>query len=120
MVTKEQLDAGGIILESYDDKSLLYADAALDWLEDNTSLTIDRDNLAALPSGAKLFINQFPDLASRTDNVTSESIDGLSRSYSSSTKNDLILDLARGLLGKYLTGQVSFKPAGKRWLVYGS
>ena len=120
MVTKEQLDAGGIILERYDEKALLYADAALDWLEDNTSLKIDRDNLVALPSGAKLFINQFPDLASQTDNVTSESIDGLSRSYSSSTKNDLILDLARGLLGKHLTGQVSFKPAEKRWLVYGS
>lgn len=119
MVTKEQLIEAGIILESYDSKSLLFADAGLEWLEENTTIEVDRSNLSALPSCAKAFLCQFPWVASRADNVTSESIDGLSRSYSSSTKNSLIYDLASALLGKYLISQVSFVPAKKRWFNYG-
>ena len=114
-MTKEELLEANIYLDDYDSKTLLFFEAGLEWLENNTSVTVDRSNLGALPACAKAFLVQFVPIASRSENIASESIDGLSRSYNSGDKKTLILDLASSLLGKYLVGQVRFISAKKRW-----
>ena len=60
MVTKEQMIEAGIILENYDPKSLLFADAGVESLEENTTIEVDRSKLIALPSCAKGFFVPIP------------------------------------------------------------
>jgi len=95
--------------------ALLYAESAIDWIEQNTTLVVDRTNLSALPAGAKLFILRYGDVMRTDTTVTSESLGGMSQSFSTETRNSLLLDLAYDLLGAYIKSQVTFTAAQIRW-----
>lgn len=95
--------------------SLLYAEAALDWLKENTTLEINQTDLSSLPAGAKLFITKYGEIMSTNAMVTSESIGGMSQSFNTANKSGLIYDLAYDLLGQYMKSQVTFTAAQKRW-----
>lgn len=113
MTTSDFINAGIAI----DDTpiALLYAESAIDWIEKNTTLVVDRTNLSALPAGAKLFIMRYGDVMRTDTTVTSESLGGMSQSFSTETRNSLLLDLAFDLLSGYMTSQVKFFTAQKRW-----
>lgn len=99
-----------------DAKSLLHAESALDWLRDNTTLEISQSDLSNLPAGAKLFITKYGEIMSTNAMVASESIGGMSQSFNTANKSNLIYDLAYDCsLGKYLKSQVTFTAAQKRW-----
>jgi hypothetical protein len=47
--------------------------------------------------------------------VTSESIGGLSQSFDSTSKDNLLWQYAESLLGKWLKSQMSFVQAKRKW-----
>ena len=112
-MTAQQLIDAGIILDSTSPADLLAAEAALDWIRANTIIT---ETLENLPAGAKLFIIKYCSAIGTPIGVASESIDGLSQSFSGTDKQTLILELAQSLLGSYLNSQVTFTPAKRKWL----
>lgn len=93
----------------------LYAAAALDWIECNTTLVVERDKLDSLPAGAKLFILKYGSIMSTDTTVTSESLGGMSQSFSAESRSNLLYDLATEFLGDYMKSAVSFVPATSRW-----
>lgn len=99
--------------------SALYVGAAIDWINGNTTLVIDRNDLQAsvkaLPDGAKLFICRYYEIMSTDGNVTSESIGGMSQSFGTATKTAQLYQIASELIGDYLKGQVHSVPNVSKW-----
>lgn len=98
---------------SVDDKTVLSVESALEWLEHNT--TIDVSDVENLSASARLFISKFVEIQKRNSTVSSESIEGLSLSFSSDKTEDLIWSKAQELLGDYLKSRIRFVAAQKRW-----
>lgn len=96
--------------------AILDAECALYWIKHNTTLTIDKENLSELPAGAKMFILKFNEIMNTNTTVSSESLGGMSQSFRTTSKSELIDDLASHLLGDYYSGSsVSFIPAKRGW-----
>lgn len=100
-------------------KTLLYINSALEWLEEHTTLEFDKNSIEsvqALPASAKLFlIKCCTEILSKNMDVTSESIAGMSKSYSGKSVETLMLNSAKQLLRKYLKPNVRCYPCKKRW-----
>lgn len=99
-------------------EALLYAEAALDWIKNNTTIPFTGDiatDLSNLPAGAKLFILRYGTIMQRDTTVSSESLGGMSQSFRESSSYDLLYDLASQLLGNYLASQVSFVASQRTW-----
>lgn len=107
------INAGIRIGESDEDE--LYAEAALDWLKKNTSIPVG--SLENLPAGAKLFIMRYGSIMQSDSSIASESLGGMSQSFRSSSKADLIADLASQLLGDdVLSGSsITVVPVRRGW-----
>lgn len=115
-MTAEELNAAGIPISG--GNAALYAEAALDWMQEHTTLEFDRsdaESLAALPACAKLFVMKFAETMRIKSGVASQSIEGLSQSFSTTDTAALIWQLAESLIGKYLKSQVRVTPAMGRW-----
>lgn len=113
----EQLKAAGIPIRG-DAMSLLQAETALDWMAGHTTLTFDKadsGSINALPACAKLFVVKFCEAFRLREGVASQSIEGLSQSFTTTDKNALIWQLANSLLGDYLKSQVKVHQATRRW-----
>lgn len=113
MITLQQFNDLGIKISNE-----LIAYAALEFIAQNTTLTVKLDDvttLEALPYSAKLFISQYEEIVSASSVVASESIEGLSQSFKTGDKSALIWDLAESLLGGYLKGRIKFMPAQRKW-----
>lgn len=118
-MTVEELKALNLPIEATDETAL-YTEAAIDWLLENTILVIDKDDLVAsvekLPAGAKLFICRYYDvMATGGNGVASESIGGMSQSFTTDSKASLLWQLASELIGSYLKGQVHSVPNVSKW-----
>lgn len=113
MTASDFINAGIPIQDT--NEATLYAESALDWMAINTTLQIDRSNLSALPAGAKLFILKYSGIMNVDSTVTSESLGGMSQSFSTESREALLYDLASELIGSYLKSQVRFTPAQSRW-----
>lgn len=114
----EDLIAAGIPISGNDDMAVLRAEAALDWMKENTTLQFDKADaasIAALPACAKLFVEQYSDIMKQPTGVASQSIEGLSMSFSTTDKSTMLLQIARNLLGAYMKSQVHVYPARRRW-----
>ena len=98
-------------------EALLYAEAALDWIKNNTTINLSNlpADLSNLPAGAKLFIMRYGTIMQRDTTVSSESLGGMSQSFRESSSYDLLYDLASQLLGDYLASQVSFVASQRTW-----
>ena len=89
-------------------------EAALNWVSEHTTLVIDPDN--ELPSNVKLFVIKFCDLFATSVGVASESLGGMSQSFSTSNGTGLLLaDLATQLFGSAYKGRNRFVAATNRW-----
>lgn len=108
--------AAGITLSVNDQSAALRANAAVDWINENTTLAVeDADTLNKLPASAKLFVCKFVEAMGSRTGVQSQSIEGLSMTFASADKSTLIWQLAHTLLGGYMKSQVQFFPAKRRW-----
>lgn len=98
----------------------LYVGAAIDWINHNTTLKVEKEKLAnsvaILPDGAKLFICRYCDVMSADTNVVSESIGGMSQSFGSMSKAQQLWQLASELMGEYLKGQLRSVPHVSKWV----
>lgn len=114
MVTREQ--AQSLKLKS-DDESLLLIENALEWLDTNTSISVNRNNLENAQANVRLFISKYQEIMSLPFGVSSESAGGLSQSFNSADKNDMLLELATTVFGdeNVTTGKVRFVSAKSRW-----
>lgn len=101
-----------------DAMALLQAEAALDWMLEHTTLEFskeDAESIKALPACAKLFVVKYSEALSLREGVASQSIEGLSMSFSATDKSSLLWQLANSLLDGYLKSQVRVFPARRRW-----
>lgn len=118
-MTVEELKALNLPIEATA-KACLYVGAAIDWINGNTKLTVDKEHLTEsvekLPDGAKLFLCRYIDVMSADSNVTSESIGGMSQTFGSSTKAAQLWNDASELMGDYLLGQVRSIPNVSKWV----
>lgn len=116
-MTNEQVESLKLGIAPINDRVCLIVESAFDWIKDNTTLEIDVEDieaLKALPACVKLFVVRFFDVMTMTAGVQSESIEGLSQSFSSD-KGALIWEYAEELLGKWLKSRVRFVAAQNRW-----
>lgn len=117
-MTVEELKALELPIKA-NNTTVLYVGAAIDWINTNTTLVINKENLkesvAALPDGAKLFICRYYDVMSTDNNVVSESIGGMSQTFGTASKNAQLYMLASELMGDYLKGQVRSVPNTSKW-----
>lgn len=101
-------------LDINDSETAIMVDAALNWVTENTTLKIDPDN--ELPSNVKLFVIKYCDLLAPTLGVASESLGGMSQSFSiSGGAGFLLADLASQLFGEAYKGRNRFVTAQNRW-----
>lgn len=117
-MTVELLKDTGVPLEPTAENVLLLG-AGFDWLEENTTLQFNKENpeeVKALPDMVKLFLCRYAELMGNSGLITSESIGGLSQSFSSTQRSALLWDAAQTLLGPWLKSQVSSVPSVSRWL----
>lgn len=101
-----------------DAQTCLMVESALQWVLDNTVLEFDIENeeeLKALPAPVRLFILKYNEAMSISAGVSSESIEGLSQSFSTGDKAALLWDIAASLLDKWLVSPVRFVAATNRW-----
>lgn len=114
----ETLKAAGIPFSGSGDVAVLQAEAALDWMQENTTLQFDKADTAsleALPACAKLFVAKYCEAISLREGVASQSIEGLSMSFDTTNKAALLYQIATNLLGPYLKSQVRVMQARRRW-----
>lgn len=117
MMTSAELIAAGIPVSVNDSAAVLKANAALEWIVENTTLKVsleDTKSVEALPASAKLFVCKYMEVVGIKPGVSSQSIEGLSMSFDTTDKSALLWQLASGLLGQYLR-QVRVYPAKRRW-----
>lgn len=114
-MTQEQLESLNLGLPN-DAETLLMVESAVDWLIENTTLSVDKEDLSELPAGAKLFLVKFSKTLSRDQSISSESIESLSQSFRETGADELLWSIADALLGPYLKGRVRFVPATKAWI----
>ena len=101
-------------LDLSDAATAVMVDAALDWVARNTTVEIDQE--AELPANVKLFVVKYCDLFGQTAGVASESLGGMSQSFTGSGSLGMTLAaLARQLFGDAYTGGSRFIVAGNRW-----
>lgn len=113
MITLEQFKESGITISD-----VLVGNAALEYIANNTTLTVDLEDVEtvkALPFSAKLFITKYEEVVSASSIVASESIEGLSQSFKTGDKSDMLNDLLHTYLNPYIKGRITFVPATRRW-----
>lgn len=84
---------------------------AIDWLKNNT--TIDCAVGSELAPSVQLFICKYIEIIDLPTGVTSESVDGLSQSFTDN--QNLIDNLAKQHLNGFLKSKVKVIVATKRW-----
>jgi len=117
-MTNEQVELLKLGIAPINDRTCLLVESALQWVLDNTTLKFDMNSdtdLKALQSNVRLFVVKYFDVMAMTGGVTSESIEGLSQSFDTSNKSDLIWQFAEELLGKWLVSCVRFVTATPKW-----
>ncbi len=100
------------------DEMVLYVTAGLEWLQAHTKLVFDKNDIesvGALPAGAKLFLCKYAEIMIAPDNVSSESIGGMSQSFTQKSKDTLIWEAAQSLLNEKLLSQVRSVPHVSKW-----
>ena len=118
-MTAAELIAAGIPIPGENTVAVLHAEAALDWMQEHTTLVFDKadkESISALPACAKLFVVKYSEVLKRTAGLTSQSIEGMSMSFDASGDvNSSIWALANALLQGYLKSQVKVFTAKRRW-----
>lgn len=100
-------------LDINDTETKIMVDSALEWIKTNTTLVLDES--AELPSNVKLFVIKYCDLMTQTVGVASESLGGMSQSFSTSGAGFALADLATQLFGSAYKGRNRFITAQSRW-----
>lgn len=112
MITPEELVQAGIFPQA-DAQDCLWVESGLGWLKVHTTLPLDDLTLEQLPAGAKLFLQRYADVMEQ-GGIASESIEGLSQSFTGEDTQTLLISLAQNLLPEWFTA-VRFVPKQQMW-----
>lgn len=117
MITTENLKSLKLGIQPINDELCLLVESAINWINDNTTISVDKNNLEALQANARLFIIKYVDIMKLPVGISSESVSGLSQSFDTGNKEDMLLSFAYSLFGddKVTAGKVSFVSAKNRW-----
>lgn len=116
MITPQQLIQAGIFQQA-DTQDCLWAESGLGWLKVHTTLPLDQLSLDQLPAGAKLFLQKYADVM-ESSGIASESIEGLSQSFTGDNAESLLLTLAQNLLPEWFRS-IQFMPKQQLWTYHG-
>lgn len=117
-MTKQQIELLRLGIAPIDDRVILHCEAGLEWVKENTTLEFDMnkdEDIKALPSCVRLFLVKFNEVQAVSEGIASESIEGLSQSFTTGDKSALIWQIAEELLSPYLKSRVRFVTAQRRW-----
>ena len=112
MITPQQLIQAGIFQQA-DAQDCLWAESGLGWLKVHTTLPLEQLSLEQLPAGAKLFLQKYADVM-ESSGIASESIEGLSQSFTGDNAESQLLTLAQNLLPEWFRA-IQFMPKQQRW-----
>ncbi len=115
MITPADIEVLGLGISPIDERVCLEVEAAIEWVNANTTLKLDISDLNTFSAQSKLFIIAYIDICMISNGVQSESIEGLSQSFSGNSKFNMIWDLAEHYLGEHLISKVKFVKAQKRF-----
>ena len=118
MLTKEQAEKLSLPINPDSGVDLLLVENAFAWIKDNTTVTVDMDDLDNVPPTVRLFITKYIDIMQLPMGISSESASGLSQSFDTEKDPaDLLLAAAEAIFGdeNVTVGAVRFVGAKKRW-----
>lgn len=111
-MTGKDFEEAGMALPEPDGESLLMAEAALEWIQSHTKLSLPPE---ALPASAKVFVLKYVELMGQGVGVTSESLGGMSQSFASEGRDRQLRQLAASLLGAWMKPTGRVLPGQRRW-----
>ena len=112
-MTVEELSALGLPLDMKDAENALAVESGLAWIAQNT--TFVRQEGEELPANVKLFLLKFAETITQNGTVASESLGGMSQSFSTKEAGSLLRQYASELLGEWYKGGARFVPAVGKW-----
>lgn len=101
-------------LDMEDKETAIMVDAALEWVSENVSLKLDPE-ATELPNTVKLFVVKYCELMSQPTGVASESLGGMSQSFTTSNGAAALGNLAEQIFGAAYKGRNRFIAAISRW-----
>lgn len=111
-MTLYELDKLELPMDLSNPETAITVESALDWIAQNTTLKLDLTK--ALPANVKLFVMKYCDVFTMSAGVTSESIAGMSQSFSNDGAAILLRQYASELLSPYFSSG-KFIPSSRRW-----
>lgn len=111
-MTSEEIIALGIPVDMTSENALAI-ESGLAWIAQNTTFVPTEGE--ELPANVKLFLVKFVETICRNGSVTSESIAGMSQSFSTGEAGFLLRQYAEELLSEWYTGGAKFIPAVRKW-----
>ena len=117
MLTNEQVEKLNLQIQPVNDETCLLVENALNWIADNTTIKVNINDLENVQASVRLFLIKYIDIIKLPVGITSESISGLSQSFDTTDKYDLLISLARSIFGddNITAGKVRFVSATDRW-----
>ena len=94
-------------------ENVLAVESGLAWISKNTSFVQAKGE--ELPGNVKMFLVKYVEIICRNGTVTSESLAGMSQSFSTEEIGSLLRQYAETLLGEWYKGGAKFIPAVRRW-----
>lgn len=104
-------------IRSCDESTCILVESGIIWLKNNTKLNYDFEcaDFGALPANIKLFLHKYCQIMRLRPGIASESISGLSQSFTGDI-DELLRNAAESLLGEDIVkSAVSFVSASERW-----
>lgn len=116
MIGKENVESLNLQIPT-NAENLILVENALNWIERNTSVEVNTNDLSNTPATVRLFILKYLDILKLPDGVSSESATGLSQSFNNTDKNTLLMQAASSIFGDeaLIAGKVTFVSAQNPW-----
>ena len=118
MLTREQAEKLSLPINLDNGVELLLVENAFAWIADNTTVTVDMDDLDHVQPAVRLFITRYIDIMQLPMGVSSESAGGLSQSFDTNKDpNELLTSAAEAIFGadNVTAGAVHFVTATRGW-----
>lgn len=117
MLTNAQVESLKLQTQPINNEMCLLVENALNWVTENTTIKVNMNDLESVQANVRLFLIKYIDIMKLPVGITSESATGLSQSFDTTDKYDLLISLARSIFGddNVTAGKVKFVSATNRW-----
>ena len=118
MLTREKAGKLRLQIDPDNDAEILLVENALAWIADNTTVTVDMDDLDNVQPSVRLFITRYIEIMQLPLGISSESASGLSQSFDTDKDpNDLLIAAAEAIFGvdNVTAGAAHFVTATRGW-----